>query len=159
MTQTAQTQASSGPMEQLWSKNLSMALEGAQATMTHGKKLMESTFEMANGLAKENLKLGNDVYTRFTDATNHLNELLREQTSLINRFSEDPMGITQRAISGYLEYSRKSLESGAEILKSQVALVNNTWGHLERVSQTMRESYVEYSDRVQGIVESKMKKA
>jgi hypothetical protein len=159
MTQTSQAQPFCVPMQQLWSDNLSMTLEGMQATQAQGTKLIKSTFEMATASAKDNVKYAEDMCGRLTDAANHVNGLLREHVSLLCELPKDPVGATQRAISGYIEGSRKFLEFGAAILKSHVALVRDTWGGLEKVSQEMRENYVEYFGKLQEIVESKTRKA
>jgi hypothetical protein len=146
-------------MQQLWSDGLSMAIEGVQATQVQGKKLMESAFEMATTSAKDKVKYAEDVCNRLTEATNHIDGMLREQASLVCELPKDPVGATQRVISGYVEGSRKSMELGAAVLKSYVTLVSDSWGRLEKVSHEMREGYVDYFGKLQGIVESKTKKA
>jgi hypothetical protein len=159
MTQSSQTQAFCVPMQQLWSDSLSMALEGAQVTQVLGKKLMESAFEMATTSAKDKVKYAEDICNRLTEATNHVNGMLREQASLVCDLPNDPVGATQRVISGYVEGSRKSMEFEAAALKSYITQVSDAWGRLEKVSHDMRAEYVDYFGKLQGIIESKTKKA
>jgi hypothetical protein len=159
MTQSSQTQAFCAPMQQVWSDSLSMVLEGVQASQAHAKKLLESGFEMATASAKDNVKYAEDVCNRLTEASNHVNGMLREQASLVCDLPNDPVGATQRVISGYVEGSRKSMELEAAALKSYVTLVSDAWGRLEKVSHDMRAEYVDYFGKLQGIIESKTNKA
>jgi hypothetical protein len=159
MTQTSQAHQFCVPMQQLWSDSISMALEGVQATQSQVKKLMESAFEMATASVKDNVKYAEDVCGQLAGATNHVNGLLREQASLLCDLPKDPVGATQRAIAGYVEGSQKSMEFGAAVMKNYVTLVTDAWGRLEKVSQEMRENYVEYFGKLQGIVGSKTKEA
>jgi hypothetical protein len=160
MSQENQTQAQviGAPVRQLWADSISMALEGVQASQAHGKKLLESSFEVASASAKDNVKYAEDMCNRLTEATNHVNGLLSEQASLVCDLPKDPVGAAQRVMSGYVEGSRKSLEFGAAILKSYLTLVSDTWMRLEKVSEVNRQSYVEYVGKLQGIVESHAKK-
>jgi hypothetical protein len=159
MTQTSQAHPFGAPMQQLWSDTLSMTLEGMQATQAQGTKLVRTALEMATVSAKDNVKYAQDMYGRITDAANQVNGLLREQTSLLSDLPKDPVGATQRAIAGYFEGSRRFLEFGAAILKGHVGLVRDALGSVEKSSEEMRETYVEYFGTLQKIVEAKTKKA
>lgn len=159
MTQVTQVQAISAPIQQLFSDSVSMALEGLEVSQAQGKKLLESAFELGAASAKDSLKYADELRGRFAEATNTANELLKEQASLFNDLPKDPVGATQKVISGYVEGSRKALEVGAEALKSYVNLVNDAWSRLEKASQESRENYVAFVGKLQAIVESAAKKS
>ncbi len=159
MMQGTQVQAIGAPIQQLWSDGISMALEGFEVSQAQGKKFLESAFELAAANAKDSLKYSEDLRGRFTEATNTANDLLKDQAALFNELPKDPVGATQRVISGYVEGSRKALELGAVALKSYVNLVGDVWSRLETVSQESRQNYIEFAGKLQGIVESKAKKS
>ncbi len=157
MMQGTQAQAIGAPIQQLWSDSISMALEGFEVSQAQGKKVLESTFELAAANAKDSLKYAEELRGRFTEATNTANELLKDQAALFNDLPKDPVGATQRVISGYVESSRKSLELGAGALKCYVDLVNDVWSRLEKASQESRQNYIEFASKLQGIVEKAKK--
>jgi flagellar biosynthesis/type III secretory pathway protein FliH len=158
MSQATQVQAISAPVQQFLSDSISMALEGLEVSQAQGKKFLESAFELGAAQAKDTLKYADEARARFADATNTANELLKERASLFNELPKDPVGATQKVISGYVEGYRKGLEVGAEALKSYVSLINDVWSRLEKASQETRENYVAYVGKLQTIVESTAKK-
>ena len=159
MSNGTQVQAFSVPVQQLLSDSVSMALEGFAVSQTQGKRLLESAFELGAANAKDSLKYAEELRGRVTEAANTANELWKEQAALFNELPKDPVAATQKVISGYVEGSRKTLEIGAEVLKSYVSLVNDLWSRVEKASQEARENYVAFVGKLQAIVESTAKKS
>ena len=158
MASTTQAQALSASVQQLWSDGISMTIEGLEASQAHSKKLLENTFDLAAAAGKDCLKCAEELRGHLTEAANYANEKMRGQASLLNDLPNDPMGASQRMISGYVDGSRKSMDIGAGVMKSYLNMVNEVWSRMEQVSQETRENYAEYLKRLQGIVESKTKK-
>ncbi len=154
----AQAQAMSAPILKLWSDSLAMAIRGLDASQAPAKKMMESAFEVAAATGKDYLKYADDVRARVSQANGEANEMLKEHGSLLNEMAKDPMGAGQRAMTAWAEGSRKSMEMGAEVLKSYVGLVDNVWSRMEKVSHDARQNCIEYVNTLQEIVESTAKK-
>lgn len=158
MSQQTQSQVFGAPIQKVLSDSMSMALEGLEVSQAQGKRFLESAFEMGAAQAKDSLKFADEMRGRFAEATNSANEMLKGQASLFNDLAKDPVGASQKVLSGYVEGYRKGVELGAEALKSYVTLANEVWARLEKSSQETRENYVAYVGRLQAIVETTAKK-
>jgi hypothetical protein len=157
MIQANQFQELTAPIQKLFSDSVSMALAGFEVTQAQWKSLLESAYEQGAASTKDSVKYAEELRGRFTEFANAANDLVREQATLWNDLPKDPLGASQKVISGYVEASRKALEGGAEALKAYVSLVNDLWSRLEKASQDTRGNYVTYAGKLQAIVESTLK--
>jgi hypothetical protein len=146
-------------LSELLSDTVSMALEGCAVSQAQGKKFLESALELAATSTKESVRYTEELRSRFTDAINTANRLLKEQAAQFKGVPSDPVAATQQVIAGQIEGSRKALEVGAEALKSYVNLLNDFWSRLEKASQETRENYVDFVGKLQAIVEATVRKS
>jgi hypothetical protein len=157
MIQANQFQELAAPIQKLFSDSVSMALAGFEVTQAQWKNFLESAYEQGAAASKDSVKYVEELRGRYTEFANAANNLAREQATLWNDLPKDPLGASQKVISGYVEASRKALEGSAEALKAYVNLVNDLWSRLEKASQDTRANYVTYAGKLQAIVESTLK--
>ncbi|MGE5850049.1 MAG: hypothetical protein ACM362_07980 [Candidatus Methylomirabilota bacterium] len=157
MNQANHFQELAAPVQKLFSDSVFMALAGFEVTQAQWKSLLESAYEQGAATTKDSLRYAEELRGRLTEFSNSANDLVREQAALFNDLPKDPLGASQKVISGYVEASRKALEGGAEALKAYVNLVNDLWSRLEKASQDTRGNYVTYVGKLQAIVESTLK--
>ncbi len=146
------------PLQHLWSDGVAIATETMEASQESAKTAMESAFALAAANAKDQVKYASEMAGHMTAASSHANTFLREQAALAAEMPKDPMGTAQRMLAGCLESYKQSMAIGAEALKSYANIVGQAWGNLEKASQEGRQVYTEYAGKLQGIVETKIKK-
>jgi len=157
MVQAGQAQMIAAPILKLWSDGIAMAAEGLEASQVQGKRILESTFELANATGKDYLKSAAEFRDRVVEVTGTAGDVLKDQASMFNDIPKDPVGVGQRVMAGYVEGARRSMEIGAAAMKSSMGLMGTTWSRMEKASQEVRESWTEYATRIQAIVEAKAK--
>lgn len=157
MIQANPLQEVTAPIQKLFSDSASITFAGLELTQAQWKGFLEIAYEQGATTTKDSVKYAEELRGHFTELANATNDLLREQVALFNDLPKDPLGASQKVISGYVEVSRKALEGGAEALKAYVNLVNDLWSRLEKASQDTRGNYVTYLGKLQAVVDSTLK--
>ena len=156
MSEATQVQAIATALQrlsQLLSDTVPRALEWFAVSQAR-RKFLESALELAAASTQESVKYTEELRTRFTEAIDAANALLKEQAALLTDIPTDPMAAAHQVISGQIDGSQKALEVGAKALKGYVNLVNEFWSHLEKGSQETREHYLDFVGKLQAIAEA-----
>ncbi len=159
MNPTANPQEMFAPLQHLWADGMAMAMEAMEASHESGRKVMETAFSFAAAQAKDQVKYASELAGHLTAAGGQANAMLREQASLATELPKDPAGMAQRMLAGYLDAWKQSMAVGAEALRTSSSIVGQAWGNLEKVSQESRDIYNQYTGKLQGIVEARVKKS